>query len=367
MTHQDFKIAVFDAKPYDRLFFDAENKKYGFDLTYFEEKLRPQTAALAAGFDAVCAFVNDDLSEPTIETLFQNGVKMIALRCAGYNNVNLKAACERGIPVVRVPQYSPYAVAEYALGLLMTLNRKIHRAYNRVRESNFSINGLMGFDLRGKTVGVIGTGKIGRVFIGLLQGFGMNVLAYDLYPNNAAADELHFQYVDLDILFRNSDVISLHCPLTPENTHLINEKTISEMKPGVVIINTSRGKLIDTAALIDGLKTGQVGAAGLDVYEEETDYFFEDRSSDVMQDDALARLTTFPNVIVSSHQAFFTQEAESNIAQTTMESLAAFAEGRKLEDAICLNCAGLKQCPGKTPGERCCPAAALHIRVNPEC
>ncbi len=364
MTHQDFKIALFDAKPYDRFFFDSINAKYEFSLTYFEEKLRPQTAPLAAGFDAVCAFVNDDLSEQTIETLSQNGVKMIAMRCAGYNNVNLKAACERGIPVVRVPQYSPYAVAEYALGLLMTLNRKIHRAYNRVRESNFSINGLMGFDLRGKTVGVIGTGKIGRVFIGLLQGFGMNVLAYDLYPNAAAADELHFQYVDLDTLFRNSDIISLHCPLTPENTHLINEKTISEMRPGVVIINTSRGKLIDTAALIDGLKTGQVGAAGLDVYEEETDYFFEDRSSDVMQDDVLARLTTFPNVIVSSHQAFFTQEAESNIAQTTMESLAAFAEGRKLEDAICLNCGGLKQCPGKNRGEHCSPEPTMITRVS---
>jgi len=365
MDNHDFRIAFFDTKPYDRAFFEEENRKYGFDITYFEAKLRPRTVGVTAGFDAVCAFVNDELDAFVMEQLHRNGVKIVAMRCAGYNNVNLKAACELGIPVVRVPQYSPCAVAEYALALLMTLNRKVHRAYNRVREGNFSITGLMGFDLRGKTIGVVGTGKIGRTFIELLRGFGMRVLAYDPYPNPASASELNFEYVPLETLFRESDVISLHCPLTPENTHMVNAKSIALMKRGIVLINTSRGRLIDSAALVNGLKSGQIGAAGLDVYEEETDYFFEDRSDRAVLDDILARLMTFPNVIVSSHQAFFTAEAERNIAETTMQSFDAFANGRKLEDAICLNCGGVKQCPGKHSGEHCALSPALKNASNP--
>ncbi len=353
MNDKDFRIAVFDTKPYDRFFFEEENKKYGFDITYFEAKLRPRTANLTAGFDAVCAFVNDELDEQVMDQLHKNGVKLVAMRCAGYNNVNLQAACKFGIQVVRVPQYSPYAVAEYALALLMTLNRKVHRAYNRVREGNFSISGLMGFDLRGKTIGVIGTGKIGRTFIGLLCGFGMRVLAYDPYPNPDHARELNFEYVPLETVFRESDIISLHCPLTPENHHMINDETIAMMKNGIVLINTSRGRLIHSVALVNGLKSGRIGAAGLDVYEEETDYFFEDRSDRAVLDDILARLMTFPNVIVSSHQAFFTAEAERNIAGTTMKSFGDFAAGRTLENSICLHCDGQKQCPGRKPGAPC--------------
>ncbi len=353
MNDKDFRIAVFDTKPYDRFFFEEENKKYGFDITYFEAKLRPRTANLTAGFDAVCAFVNDELDEQVMEQLHKNGVKLVAMRCAGYNNVNLQAACKFGIQVVRVPQYSPYAVAEYALALLMTLNRKVHRAYNRVREGNFSISGLMGFDLRGKTIGVIGTGKIGRTFIGLLRGFGMRVLAYDPYPNPEHARELNFEYIPLETVFRESDIISLHCPLTPENHHMINDETIAMMKKGIVLINTSRGRLIHSVALVNGLKSGRIGAAGLDVYEEETDYFFEDRSDRAVLDDILARLMTFPNVIVSSHQAFFTAEAERNIAGTTMKSFGDFAAGRTLENSICLHCDGQKQCPGRKPGAPC--------------
>ncbi|MBR3505802.1 MAG: 2-hydroxyacid dehydrogenase [Lentisphaeria bacterium] len=353
MNNKAFRIAIFDTKPYDQFFFEEENQKYGFDITYFEAKLRPRTANLTAGFDAVCAFVNDELDEQVMEQLHKNGVKLVAMRCAGYNNVNLQAACKFGIQVVRVPQYSPYAVAEYALALLMTLNRKVHRAYNRVREGNFSISGLMGFDLRGKTIGVIGTGKIGRTFIGLLRGFGMRVLAYDPYPNPEHARELNFEYVPLETVFRESDIISLHCPLTPENHHMINDETIAMMKKGIVLINTSRGRLIHSAALVNGLKSGRIGAAGLDVYEEETDYFFEDRSDCAVLDDILARLMTFPNVIVSSHQAFFTAEAERNIAGTTMKSFGDFAAGRMLENSICLHCDGLKQCPGRKPGAPC--------------
>ena len=364
-NNKQFRIAFFDTKPYDRAFFEEENRKYGFDITYFEAKLRPRTASVTAGFDAVCAFVNDELDGDVMEQLHKNGVRIVAMRCAGYNNVNLKVACQYGIPVVRVPQYSPYAVAEYALALLMTLNRKIHRAYNRVREGNFSIGGLMGFDLRGKTIGVIGTGKIGRTFIGLLRGFGMRVLASDPFPDEQAARELAFDYVPLETLFRKSDIVSLHCPLTPENVHMVNAQTIAMMKPGVVLVNTSRGHLIDSAALVDALKSGRIGAAGLDVYEEETDYFFEDRSDRAVLDDILARLMTFPNVIVSSHQAFFTREAEHNIAETTMRSLDAFANGRKLEDAICLNCGGMKHCPGKKDSERCTPAPELKTITSP--
>jgi len=353
MKYQDFRIAVFDSKSYDQKFLEEANADYGFPLTFFEAKLRRQTVPLTAGFQAVCAFVNDELDEAVIQALHETGVRLIAMRCAGYNNVNLKAACDKCIPVVRVPQYSPYAVAEYTLGLLITLNRKIHQAYNRVRVGNFALNGLMGFDLRGRTIGIIGTGRIGRTFAGLLQGFGMKILASDPCPDPAAAEELHLEYVPLEQLFRESDVISLHCPLTPENTHLINASAIAQMRDGVILLNTSRGKLIDSAALVEGLKSGRIGAAGLDVYEEETDYFFEDRSDKVVQDDTLARLTTFNNVIITSHQAFFTREAERNIARTTMASFAAFSDGKTLENSICLNCGGMKNCPGKVPGERC--------------
>ena len=348
-----FRIAFFDSKPYDREFFERANRQYGFELTFFEAKLRPQTAGLAAGSDAVCAFVNDEIDETAVAKLAESGVKLIAMRCAGYNNVNVKAACEHGIPVVRVPQYSPYAVAEYALALLMTLDRKIHRAYNRVREGNFAIGGLMGFDLRGKTVGIIGTGKIGRTFAELLTGFHVRLLAYDPFPAPETAKRLGLEYVPLETLFRESDILSLHCPLTPENTYLVDAAAIAKMKDGVVLVNTSRGKLIDSAALVDGLKSGRIGAAGLDVYEEETDYFFEDRSGEIMQDDILARLTSFPNVIVSSHQAFFTREAVTNIAETTLAACADFIAGKPLENAICLHCGGTKNCPGKRPGERC--------------
>ena len=355
MTREKFRIAFFDAKPYDRRFFDEANRPYGFTIVYFEEKLSARTASLAAGFDAVCAFVNDELGEAAVNRLTEGGVGIIAMRCAGYNNVNLKAACANGIPVVRVPRYSPYAVAEYALGLLLTLNRRIHRAYNRVREGNFSINGLIGFDLHGKTVGVIGTGKIGMTFAGLLRGFGVRLLGYDLYPNQEEAAKIPLEYVPLEQLLRESDVVSLHCPLTPENTRLIDRERIGLMKPGVFLLNTSRGKLIDTAALIEGLKSGRIGGAGLDVYEEETEYFFEDRSDRVMTDDLLARLMTFPNVIVSSHQAFFTREAETAIAEVTLASLAAFMEGERLENAVGLDCDGGRACPGKRRGERCAP------------
>lgn len=347
------RIAFFDTKPYDKIFFEELNKQYDFDITFFESKLRPQTAALTENFDAVCAFVNDEINEKVIEILAKNKIRMIAMRCAGFNNVNLKAACSNGITVVRVPAYSPYAVAEYALALLMTLNRKIYRAYNRVREGNFSINGLMGFDIHGKTAGIIGTGKIGQIFAELLSGFGVRILAYDLYPNYEAAEKLNMQYVDLQTLFKESDIISLHCPLTPENHHLINAENIALMKDGVTVINTSRGKLINSSDLINGLKSGKIGAAGLDVYEEETDYFFEDRSDKVVQDDNLARLLTFSNVVISSHQAFFTREAMHNIAETTMQSFKALAEGSKLQNAICNNCGGTKNCPGKKQNEHC--------------
>ena len=259
------------------------------------------------------------------------------MRCAGFNNVDLGVACKR-LDVVRVPKYSPYAVAEYTVGLLLCLNRCLHRAFCRIRENNFSINGFLGFDVHGKTVGIIGTGKIGQTFAEVLQGFGVKILAHDPYPNEKAAKELHMEYVPLERLYRESDIISLHCPLTPENMYLINPESIAMMKKGVIILNTSRGKLVDTQALIDALKEGRVGGAGLDVYEEEADYFFEDRSDKAIADDVLARLMTFPNVLVTSHQAFFTKEAMNNIAEITMDNIRDFAEGKPLENGICRDC-----------------------------
>ena len=334
---KQIRIAFFDAKPYDETFFNEANKTYGFGMTYFKNHLTHDTVDLAQGYDVVCAFVNDVLDALVVERLCALGVQLIALRCAGYNNVDLKATYKH-IHVVRVPSYSPRAVAEHAVALILTLNRKTHRAYYRTREGNFAINGLLGFDLYRKTAGVVGTGRIGRCVIDILKGFGMDVLAYDYKADAAYAAEKGIEFVALDDLYRRSDVITLHCPLTPETQHMINEKSIVKMKDGVMIINTGRGKLIDTKALIEGLKSGKVGSAGLDVYEEEGDYFFEDLSSAMIDDDVLARLLTFPNVLVTAHQGFFTKEALENIAHTTAENIRLFFEKNELPNEICYHC-----------------------------
>ncbi len=331
------KIAFFDAKPYDRESFNATNGNYGFTIKYFENRLTPDTAPLAGGYDAVCAFVNDDISKEVLETLHRFGVPVIALRCAGYNNVDIKAAY-RKIHVTRVPAYSPYAVAEHTVGLVLALNRKIHRAYNRTRESNFTLSGLMGFDMHGRSAGVIGTGKIGKVLIKILSGFGMTIYAHDLYPDEQYAEEIGFEYVDLDTLYAKSDIITLNCPLTQDTYHLINKYSIGKMKPGVMLINTGRGPLINSADLIDALKTRKVGSAGLDVYEEESNYFFEDFSNEVIEDDSLARLLSFNNVLVTSHQAFFTRDALHNIADTTLRNVEDFFDGKPLGNEICYAC-----------------------------
>jgi D-lactate dehydrogenase len=323
------KISFYDTKPYDKLFFEEKAALHGLEIEYFEEKLNANTAVFAKGSDAVVAFVNDNIDKKCIEALCANEVGLIALRCAGFNNVDLSAACGK-IKVVRVPAYSPYAVAEYTMGLLLTVNRKLHKAYNRTREYNFSLNGLTGFDLHGKTVGVIGTGKIGRVFIDICRGFGMNILAYDMYPVNDAP----YEYVSFDYLCENSDIISLHCPLTKQTRHMINEESIKKMKNGVVLLNTSRGALIDSEALLEYLKEGKIAGAGLDVYEEETDFFYEDHSDQVIKDDILARLVNLPNVLVSSHQAFLTREALENIAETTISNIKEFEEGRPLTNEV---------------------------------
>lgn len=318
-TNENLRIALFDAKAYDIEFFKEQNKKYNYYIKFFEYKLNEETAPLAKGFDVVCAFVNDDLGTKTIEALVANGITLIAMRAAGYNNVDFRTA--RGkIHIVRVPAYSPYAIAEHALAMILTLNRQTHRAYNRTRENNFSINGLMGFDLRGKTLGVIGTGKIGQIFIGIMEGLGMKVLAYDKYPNSS----LKVEYTSLERLFREADIISLHCPLTDETYHIIDQESITKMKDGVMIINTSRGGLIHSEDLLEALKTRKVASAGLDVYEEESEYFFEDCSNVVMTDDVLARLLSMSNVLITSHQAFFTKEALNNIAEQTLENIRRF-------------------------------------------
>jgi len=331
------RIAFFDSKPYDIEFFDSINKKYGYELKYFKSHITEDTVSLANGFNAVCLFVNDEVNAKIIKSLNDYGIHLIALRCAGYNNIDLKAAFGK-VHVLRVPAYSPYAVAEHAVALMLTLNRKIHRAYFRNLDKNFTIAGLMGFDMYGKTAGIIGTGQIGKVLIQILKGFGMNILAYDPFPNNEFATKVGFKYVDLDTLYKNSDIISLHCPLTPETERIINSESIAKMKDGVMIINTSRGKLIDTKALINGLKSKKIGFAGLDVYEEESEFFFEDRSQDILTDDVLARLLTFNNVIVTSHQAFFTREAMTNIAETTLQNIKDFFEGKFLKNEICYRC-----------------------------
>jgi D-lactate dehydrogenase len=332
-ANQDFKIAFFDTKPYDREVFDKLNQNFGFDIKYFKFHLTPDNVILTQGFDAVIVFVNDFIDEYIVNQLYSYGVKIIALRSAGYNNVDLKAASGK-IPVVRVPAYSPHAVAEHTVALMLTLNRKIHRAYFRTRDANFSLNGLLGFDMQYKTAGIIGTGKIGKALIKILRGFEMNVLAYDKFPDENHAKELGYNYVNLDELFTKSDIISLNCPLTKETEYIINKESISKMKDGVMIINTGRGKLINTKHLIDGLKTGKIGSAGLDVYEEESKYFYEDMSDHVLNDDILARLLTFNNVIITSHQGFFTKEAMQNIAQITLNNIQSFIKGEKLENEV---------------------------------
>ncbi|AHC16245.1 2-hydroxyacid dehydrogenase [Salinispira pacifica] len=314
------KIAVFSTKNWVRQSFDGANEAGSFQFTYLEARLDMNTVSLAAGHDAVCVFVNDVLDAPVIKELKNLGVETIALRCAGFNNVDLKTAHEEGLHVVRVPAYSPYAIAEHALGLILALNRRYHRAYNRIREGNFALDGLLGFDIHGKTIGVIGTGKIGQIFCRMMKGFNCRILAYDKYPNDELKAE-GVEYTSLEKLYEQSDIISLHCPLTHETYHIINEYAIKSMKSGVTVINTSRGPLIDSNAVINGLKSGQIGYLGLDVYEEEGDLFFEDLSDQVIQDDTFVRLQTFPNVLITAHQAFFTKEAVDNIAETTLNNL----------------------------------------------
>lgn len=337
------KIAFFDAKPYDMTGFNRYAEGTDLEIKYFETHLNEDTVSLASGFDGVCVFVNDIVNANVVNKLYELGVKVIALRCAGFNNVDTKA-CFGKIHVYRVPAYSPYAVAEHAMAMLLTVNRKTHKAHNRTREFNFSLSGLTGFDLYGKTVGIIGTGKIGRIFADICKGFGMNILAYDKFP--AANSDL--KYVELDELFRNSDIISLHCPLTEETHHIINDEAVEIMKPGVVIVNTSRGGLIDTESLINGIKVGIVGAACLDVYEEEGDLFYEDFSGHVIQDDKLVRLIAMPNVLVTSHQAFLTNEALDNIASTTVDNLLRFFHNEGNQDTeVCYGCGRQNDCSKK--------------------
>lgn len=318
-------VAVFSTKPYDRTFLDRANVDVGHELTFFQPRLTKETSRLADGFPAVCAFVNDCLDASVLERLAQGGTRVVALRCAGFNHVDLPTAERLGITIVRVPAYSPFAVAEYTVGLILALNRKVHRAFNRVREGNFSLDGLLGFDLHGRTVGLVGTGQIGTVVARIMAGFGCHLLGHDLHAS-AACKALGVTYVSLAELLPQADIVSLHCPLTPATRHLINAEAIERMKSGVMLVNTSRGAVVDTKAVIAGLKNGRIRALGMDVYEEEADYFFEDLSQQVMTDDVLARLLTFPNVIVTGHQGFFTQEALAAIAETTLKNL------REIED-----------------------------------
>ena len=336
------KIAFFDAKPYDRHSFDRFGGEKGIDFKYFETKLNEDTVGLASGFDGVCVFVNDTVNEFVLDRLCQMGVKAVALRCAGFNNVDVKFAFGK-IHVLRVPAYSPYAVAEHAMAMLLTSIRRIHKAYIRTRDFNFSLSGMTGFDLYGKTVGVVGTGRIGRVFIDICRGFGMNVLAYDKYPDKALERD-GVSYCELEELMKKSDIISLHCPLTEDTYHIIKEDTLALCKKGVVIINTSRGALVDAEALLSGIKSRKVGAACLDVYEEESDFFFEDFSGHIVEDDILARLISMPNVIVTSHQAFLTEEALSNIAETTVKNLCELFETGQCQNELCYRRGSAEDC-----------------------
>lgn len=327
------KVTIFSTKPYDEQFLSKHNEGFGHELVFIENRLKPETAALAEGSPAVCAFVNDVLDAPTLEILAKGGTRFIAMRCAGFNNVDLVAANAFGIQVARVPAYSPYAVAEHAVALLLSVNRHIHKAYNRVREGNFSIDGLMGDDIHGKTIGVIGTGTIGGIFARIMRGFGCEVLAHDVYENPECLKH-GITYVSQEELFRRSHAISLHCPLMPSTHHLVEERTLALMRDGVFIVNTSRGALIDTEAAIAAIKSGRIGGLALDVYEEESELFFDDHSFHIIQDDVFMRLTTFPNVLVTGHQAFFTREAMSNISNTTLSNLADFEAGRESPNLV---------------------------------
>lgn len=322
------KIALFSAKAYDRDYFEQTNQQFGYKVDYYDVRLEPKTLRLAHGYPVVCAFVNDDLSRPVLAELAANGTRLLAMRCAGYNNVDLEAAKEYGITVVRVPAYSPEAVAEHSVGLMMTLNRRIHKAYQRTRDANFALDGLVGFNMFGKTAGIIGTGKIGIATLRILKGFGMRLLVSDPFQNQAALD-LGAEYVDLDTLFRESDVISLHCPLFKENHHMLNAEAFGKMKKGVMIINTSRGALLNAQDAIEALKQGKIGALGLDVYEEESELFFEDKSNEVITDDTFRRLSACHNVLFTGHQAFLTKEALLSIAATTLNNAKAFAANEK--------------------------------------
>ena len=323
------KIAFFDSKNYDKESFNDHNKMYNYEITYFESKLNSETASLTKGFDVVCIFVNDKADANTLKTLEENGVKVLALRCAGYNNVDIEHKGK--LKIVHVPQYSPYAVAEHAVGLLLSINRKLYKSYQRTRKYNFSLDGLLGFDIHGKTVGVIGTGRIGKAFISIMKGFGTNVIAYDTYPNEQASKELDFKYVDLDTLYKESDIISLHCPLFKETEKMINRDSISKMKDGVIIINCSRGKLINTNDLVKKLSEGKIGGVGLDVYEDEEAFFLRDMSNSYVRDTILLSM---PNVFITSHQAFFTREALNKIASDTLENIKQEIETGKCENEL---------------------------------
>lgn len=333
------KIALFDAKDYDLPSFKKAGEAHGIQFKFFESKLTVDTAALAEGCDGVCVFVNDRMDAPVIDKLVTLGVRLVALRCAGYNNVDLSHAFGK-VHVVHVPAYSPHAVAEHAMAMLLTSIRRIHKAYNRTREFNFSLSGLTGFDLFGKTVGVVGTGRIGRAFIDICRGFGMKILAFDRFPT----DLPNVEYVPLKRLFEESDIISFHCPLTPETHHMLNRETIATLKKGVVILNTSRGALIDSEALLDGIKARRVGAACLDVYEEEADIFFQDFSGHIVADDILARLISMPNVLVTSHQAFLTEEALEGIANTTAQNIESFFSNETCPNELCYRCGDVENC-----------------------
>ncbi|MCH5200260.1 MAG: 2-hydroxyacid dehydrogenase [Oscillospiraceae bacterium] len=341
------KIAFFDTKAYDLPSFQKFGEEKGVEFKFFETKLSPDTVSLAEGFDGVCVFVNDVVNAQVVDGLYERGVKVIALRCAGYNNVDIGRAYGR-VHVFHVPAYSPYAVAEHAMALLLTSIRRIHKAFNRTKEHNFSLVGLTGFDLHGKTAGVIGTGRIGRVFIDICRGFGMKVIAYDKFP----AENSGIEYVELGELFERSDVISLHCPLTEETYHLVDKNAVERCKKGVVIVNTSRGALIDAGALLEGIKERKVGAACLDVYEEEADVFFQDFSGHIIDDDVLARLISMPNVIVTSHQAFLTEEALAGIAETTVGNIAGFFREGRCDNELCYRCGEVERCR-KERREKC--------------
>lgn len=341
------KIAFFDAKDYDIESFNKSNNKGQVEISFFETRLAEDTAKLADGYDVVCVFVNDVVNKKVIDILMEKGVKLIALRCAGYNNIDIEYAFGK-IHIVRVPAYSPYAVAEHAMALLLTSVRRIHKAFNRTKDFNFSLSGLTGFDLYGKTVGVVGTGKIGRIFIDICRGFGMNVIAYDKFP----AEGSGINYVSIEELWENSDIISFHCPLTDENKHMVNADSIEKMKKGVILLNTSRGALIDSVALLEGIKNRKIGAALLDVYEEESNVFFHDFSDHIVEDDTLARLISMPNVIVTSHQAFLTYEALENIADTTISNIFEFFENDFCGNEICYNCDKIGNC-AQTHKEKC--------------